>query len=130
MSAREALATWRTTRQADSGLDGNGLHPDSRGGLYAPLRARDRLVGLVAVESASRIYSERDRQAVNAFIEPLALAIDNATLFTRLRQASVDEERSRIARELHDRIGQSLASLGFEIDRLVRHHSTGGRHRR
>jgi signal transduction histidine kinase len=123
--ARKALAAWRTARQPDDGLGGRGLHPDSIGGLYAPLASRNRLVGLVAVESSARVYGERDRQAVHAFIEPLALAIDNANLFGRLRQASVDEERSRIARELHDRIGQSLASLGFEIDRLVRHRRSG-----
>ncbi len=123
--ARKALANWRTTKQADAGLGGTGLHRESIGGLYSALTARDRLFGLVAVESSSRRYSERDRQALHAFIEPLALAIDNASLFGRLRQASVDEERSRIARELHDRIGQSLASLGFEVDRLVRHQSAG-----
>lgn len=123
--AQKALDTWRTTRQPDGGLGGRGLHPESTGGLYAPLASRDRLVGLVAVESSTRIFSERDRQALHAFIEPLALAIDNASLFTRLRQASVDEERSRIARELHDRIGQSLASLGFDVDRLVRLYGNG-----
>lgn len=123
--ARKALAAWRTTRQPDGGLDGKGLHPDSTGGLYAPLASRNRLVGLIAVESSTRAYGERDRQALHAFIEPLALAIDNANLFARLRQASVDEERSRIARELHDRIGQSLASLGFDVDRLLRHHGSG-----
>jgi signal transduction histidine kinase len=30
-----------------------------------------------------------------------------------------DEERTRIARDLHDRIGQSLAYLAFELDRIV-----------
>ncbi len=123
--ARKALASWRPTHQGDDGLDAGGLHPVSIGGLYAPLTARNRLFGLMAVESDTRAYGERDRQALHAFIEPLALAIDNANLFGRLRQASVDEERSRIARELHDRIGQSLASLGFEIDRLVRRQASG-----
>jgi len=123
--ARKALAAWRTTRQPEIGFAGSGLHESSIGGLYAPLASRNRLIGLVAVESSGRLYGERDRRALNAFIEPLALAIDNANLFGRLRQASVDEERSRIARELHDRIGQSLASLGFDIDRLVRHHDDG-----
>jgi two-component system sensor histidine kinase UhpB len=31
-----------------------------------------------------------------------------------------EEERSRIARDLHDRIGQSLAYLAFELDRIVK----------
>jgi signal transduction histidine kinase len=32
-----------------------------------------------------------------------------------------DEERTRIARDLHDRIGQSLAYLAFELDRITKH---------
>ena len=51
---------------------------------------------------------------------PLALAIDNARWFGRLRTVGADEERTRIARDLHDRIGQSLAYLAFELDRIVR----------
>ena len=54
------------------------------------------------------------------FVEPAALAIDNARWFGRLRTVGADEERTRIARDLHDRIGQSLAYLAFELDRIVR----------
>ncbi len=49
----------------------------------------------------------------------MALAIDNARWFGRLRTVGADEERTRIARDLHDRIGQSLAYLAFELDRIV-----------
>ncbi len=123
---RQALATWRTIYVPDLGADRPGLHPSSRSGLFAPLTARNRLIGLVAVEThRPGHYEERDRRALQGFIEPMALAIDNARWFRRLRRVSVDEERSRIARDLHDRIGQSLASLGFDVDRLVRRHGSG-----
>jgi len=36
-----------------------------------------------------------------------------------------DEERTRIARDLHDRIGQSLAYLAFELDRIVAREGKG-----
>jgi len=36
-----------------------------------------------------------------------------------------DEERTRIARDLHDRIGQSMAFLAFELDRVIKHHGDG-----
>ena len=125
VAARQCLETWQTTFNNDL-HKGSGLHPDSRSGMWAPLVARDRLIGLVILESRRpQQYSERDRQALQGFIEPMALAIDNARWFSRLRRASVDEERSRIARELHDRVGQTLASLGFDIDRLLRHHQNG-----
>jgi PAS domain S-box-containing protein len=52
-----------------------------------------------------------------------------ATINQRLIDAQ-DEERSRIARELHDDIGQRLALLSMGLDALVRAsgaHATGGR---
>src|SRR3954452_14357725 len=36
-----------------------------------------------------------------------------------IRRTAADEERSRIARDLHDHIGSSLATIGFEVDRAA-----------
>jgi two-component system nitrate/nitrite sensor histidine kinase NarX len=46
-----------------------------------------------------------------AFADQAALAIENAHLRQRVEQAAVTEERSRLARELHDSVTQSLYSL-------------------
>ena len=64
-------------------------------------------------------FGRRDVELLNGFVEPVALAIDNARWFSRLRTVGADEERTRIARDLHDNIGQSLAYLAFELDRIV-----------
>ena len=101
-----------------------GLSPTSGSGLYAPLHARGQLVGLLAVEQAeSGRFDAADLELLDGFTETAALAIDNAHWFSRLKTVGADAERTRIARELHDRVGQSLASLGFELDRLSRHSS-------
>ncbi|MEL7156830.1 MAG: GAF domain-containing sensor histidine kinase [Actinomycetota bacterium] len=93
----------------------------SRCAVYTPLRSRDRLIGLLAIERRTTApFTEREQRVLAGFVEPVALSIDNARWFRRLRTIGADEERSRIARDLHDRIGQSLAHLGFEIDRLIR----------
>jgi signal transduction histidine kinase len=100
---------------------GPGLAPSARSGLYASLRARGALIGLIAVESeTTHHYGPKEVELVNGLVEPLGTAIDNARWFSRLRSMGADEERSRIARDLHDQIGQSVAHLGFEIDRAVR----------
>ncbi|MEM7339995.1 MAG: GAF domain-containing sensor histidine kinase [Actinomycetota bacterium] len=102
------------------------FNPRSGAGMYTPLLARDRLIGMLAVEANSfASFDERDREVLAGFVEPVALAIDNARWFDRIRTIGADEERNRIARDLHDRIGQSLAYLGFEIDRMIRRESEG-----
>ena len=84
---------------------GEGLGPDilSRSGLYAPLRARGMLLGLIAIEQHEPgFYGRRDLRILDGFVEPAALAIDNARWFSRLRTIGADEERVRIARDIHD----------------------------
>ena len=101
---------------------GEGLGPEilSRSGLYAPLRARGALLGLVALEQHEPgFYGRRDLQILDGFVAPAALAIDNARWFARLRTMGADEERVRIARDMHDSVGQSLAFVAFKLDRLA-----------
>lgn len=124
--ARAALTSRRVLRQNDLSGVGPGFNPGSQAGIYAPLVARAHLVGLLVVESRNvDEFSERDREVVQGFIEPVSLAIDNARWFARIKTVSADEERTRIARDLHDRIGQSLAYLGFEVDRIVKREDEG-----
>ncbi len=105
---------------------GQGLAPKASSGLYAVLPARGSVIGLLAVEHQSeQHFSKRDVELVNGFVEPVALAIDNARWFGRLRTVGADEERTRIARDLHDNIGQSLAYLAFELDRIVTSQARG-----
>lgn len=50
-----------------------------------------------------------------------AIGIENARLFAGVRAMSVDEERGRLARELHDGVVQSLAHVRVELEYLSRH---------
>ena len=98
-----------------------GLLPNAASGLYIPLRARSTLVGVLVIEHTHPgVDTESAAELAKRFAEPAALALDNARWFGRIRTVSADEERIRIARDLHDRIGQSLASIGFELDRVAK----------
>jgi signal transduction histidine kinase len=108
------------------GPDGPGFWADSRSGLYGPLVARGRLVALVAIENTKPAhFGAREVSVLAGLAEPLALAIDNGLSFDRLRMLGADAERDRLARNLHDRIGQGLAYVGLELDRLSRQESPG-----
>jgi len=95
-------------------------------GIYTVLLARGAVIGLVSLEHADLgHFADRDDELLKGFAEPAALAIDNARWFGRLRTIGAEEERTRIARDLHDRIGQSLAYLAFELDRIVKTDTKG-----
>jgi signal transduction histidine kinase len=124
---RRAIAANGTATSEDLSREpGGGLSGRAGSGVYSVLSARGSIIGLLAVEhSAPGQFAERDVEVVSGFVEPAALAIDNARWFTRLRTVGADEERTRIARDLHDRIGQSIAYLAFELDRLVERDDSG-----
>jgi signal transduction histidine kinase len=124
---RRAIALNGTSSSEDLSREpGGGLSGRAGSGVYSVLSARGSIIGLLAVEhSTPGQFTDRDVEVVSGFVEPAALAIDNARWFTRLRTVGADEERTRIARDLHDRIGQSIAYLAFELDRLVERDESG-----
>lgn len=98
-----------------------GFTPDAGAGIYLPLLARERLIGLLAIETRDPAgLTDHELHLATNVAAQAALAIDNARWFSRLRTVGADEERTRIARDLHDRVGQSLAFVSFELDRIAR----------
>ena len=110
----------------DLAVNGPGLDPTAGSGLYGLLTARGATIGLIALEHPDRAhFTDRDVELLTGFTDPAALAIDNARWFGRLRSVGADEERARLARDLHDRTGQSLAYLAFELDRITKRSRQG-----
>ena len=89
-------------------------------GSYCALRSRGFIVGLIAAEWRQRQDITQQTQVLTGVADALGVAIDNARLFRDIRQQSASEERMRIARDLHDRTGSTLAYVGLELDRLIR----------
>jgi signal transduction histidine kinase len=113
-STRPVVVTDRLTEEG-----AEGFAPLCRSGLFAPLRARGTLVGAIAIEhEPPNAYGAEERALIDSLSSVLALSLDNARLFARLHTLGAEAERGRIARELHDRIAQSLAYVTFELERL------------
>lgn len=119
-AARAALGSSRAERADDLVSAGGGVADDAVCGLYVAATTRSQVVAVVAVESRSAAaFDDTAAEMLTALAEPFAVAIDNARLFRRVRTVAADEERRRLARDLHDRIGSSVALLGFEVDRII-----------
>lgn len=120
-SVREASGGRPATYNAvDSGA-GGGLGERSALGSYVPLRSRGEVIGILAAEChPGGSLGDRELEVLTGIADQAAVAIDNARWFSRLRTLGADEERTRIARDLHDRVGQSLAFLAFELERIER----------
>lgn len=83
-----------------------------------PMRAGSRLVGVVVarVPEAPSVLALR---ALCSDLEASALRLDTALAFDHVRSIATSEERSRLAREIHDGIAQEIAGLGYAVDSLA-----------
>lgn len=98
---------------------GDGLDGRSQSGIYAPLWARHELIGLLITERRNQpAFDAGDVEIVERIARHAGLAVENTRWFARLRRLGAEMERGRIARELHDRTGQSLAAVALTLDRL------------
>lgn len=84
--------------------------------VSVPIVLHDRLMGEVDLfHHAQRGVSDAERSLLEALTAHLAAAMENLRLAALEKEAAVSQERSFIARELHDSIAQSLAFLKIQV---------------
>jgi signal transduction histidine kinase len=88
--------------------------------LVVPLVAGLRTVGLLALEAdAAGVYPPAVVNRVTMLTGPAALRLEAALLFDEVRALATDEERRRLAREIHDGVAQELVMVGYGIDNAL-----------
>jgi signal transduction histidine kinase len=123
---------WETTLDADSAIAdawatqqpqtaSRSQARSSRRGetssLVVPLVAGVRTIGLVILEAdVSNAYPSSVVAEVTGVTEPAALRLEAALLFDDVRSLATNEERQRLAREIHDGVAQELVMVGYGID--------------
>jgi signal transduction histidine kinase len=84
----------------------------SQSSLSAPLITGGKVSGVLILNSARRgNYTSDMRQFISAIAGMIATSIQRAKLHDRSLNAATLTERSRIARELHDSVSQSLFGI-------------------
>ena len=89
--------------------------------LAVPLLVRDESYGVLALTSrAERRFTDLDLRLAASFGGQVALAIENARLREELARNAAETERSRLARDLHDSVTQSLFAASLKAEAVRR----------
>jgi signal transduction histidine kinase len=89
--------------------------------LVTPVERSERFYGyLVHFYAEPRLFDEDDLALARTFAQQVTLALDNAEWRSRAEKAAVENERSRLARELHDAVTQTLFSTSVVAEALPR----------
>ncbi|MER7417777.1 GAF domain-containing sensor histidine kinase [Micromonospora peucetia] len=126
---------WETTLDADSAIAdawasqqphtaARSQARSHRGGdvsaLIVPLVAGVRTVGLVVLEAdTAQAYPPPVVSRATGLTQPAALRLEAALLFDEVRSLATNEERQRLAREIHDGVAQELVMVGYGIDNAL-----------
>jgi len=127
-AVERALATRRpvdvsdrvvTRRPPGGDAQDRGSPGESRSCLVVPLAVRGDAFGvLVLLDAASRSFNDDDLSLAGAFGDQAALAVENARLREQVERTATAAERSRLARELHDSVTQSLFAASLTAEAL------------
>jgi signal transduction histidine kinase len=90
-------------------------------GLTVPLLIKEEIYGsLILYYREPRSFTSEEMELAATVGDQTALAIENARLRTQVERTAVAAERSRIARDLHDSVTQTLFSAALIAEVLPR----------
>ena len=106
-------------------LTGPGRQALEREGLRSfaavPLRAKENIVGVLGVATRNdRQFTASEVDLLSAIGGQVGIAVENARLYRRSRQAAILEERNRMAREIHDSLAQAFTGIIVQLEAAER----------
>ncbi|MGI9649436.1 MAG: sensor histidine kinase [Acidimicrobiia bacterium] len=124
LSHLESVISFRAGQIAIAGPDGPvvvarlSVPTEHEHTLSRPLTVGARNVGAVIL-ARDEPFQADDMRGLEETLQSVALSFANILLLQDIARRAIQEERVRLARELHDEIGPSLASLGLSLDMAI-----------
>jgi signal transduction histidine kinase len=86
--------------------------------MIVPLITAGKSIGVIMVYAGQRqAFDEEDLEILETLAIQVASAIESARLMRKTREMAIIEERTRLARDMHDGVAQNLAYLLLQVDR-------------
>jgi two-component system nitrate/nitrite sensor histidine kinase NarX len=116
--ARGGVEAERPIVISDFQAEGAGISPRSL--ILAPLEGGEGSSGVLLLWSdRPGVFTRRRVTVAEMVAKQLALLVENQRLYLRVEHQAALEERSRLAREIHDGIAQVLGYLKLRASQLI-----------
>ena len=90
-----------------------------RSQVCVPLKTQEALIGVLSADSDQlNAFDESDLAVLQSLANQAAVAIEKARFYEQAQRLAVLEERSRLARDLHDAVTQTLFSASLISEAL------------
>ncbi|HNP72131.1 MAG TPA: histidine kinase N-terminal 7TM domain-containing protein [Kouleothrix sp.] len=97
----------------------SGAAPNTASGMAVLLYGSEQALGMLFVQSyAKGAYTEEDAETLQLLAAHAAIALENARRYRQERELAVSAERTRLARELHDSVTQTLYAASLLTEAL------------
>ncbi len=118
VATTDLRVSWSEARRPDEMRPSTGSVTTGRA---SPCRSRSQRTSSACWPSTTaqpRPFSDEDVRLAQSFGDQAALAIENARLREQMERSAVAAERSRLARDLHDSVTQSLFAASIQAEAL------------
>lgn len=118
-NASVRIGDFSTFPQSEFVFEMFGNEPDTKSGVAVLLRGSQQVEGVLFVQSYVKdAYSDADQESLELLAAHAVVALENSLRYHQAQDLAASAERSRLARDLHDAVTQTLYSAGLLAEAL------------